>query len=168
LSASAAVAAPQQVASTKSTSGALRSGALHPSAGVRGHAEYRAWLESIWRALPDLHIELDGPVLVTEDRAHAAAPWRLWGTMAGRLDPPGFAPAGQPVELTGVDVWRLQDGRGCRLRVYTDVNAVARQIGAAPTPGTIGERLSVLLQRLVARRMRRRAGSGNGAGSGPS
>jgi hypothetical protein len=62
------------------------------------------------------------------------AAWRLRGTMTDRLDPPGFAPTGQPIELTGVDMWRLRDGQGCRLRVYTDVNAVARQIGAVP-PG---------------------------------
>jgi ketosteroid isomerase-like protein len=130
---------------------------LIPPAGVRGHAAYRDWLEKTWRMLAGLHIELAGPVMATEDGTQAAAPWRLHGTMAGPLDPPGFAPTRQPVELTGVDVWRFRDGYGCHLRVHTDLNAVARQIGALPPPGSAGEHLGVLLQRLAARKMRRRA-----------
>ncbi len=34
---------------------------------------------------------------------------------------------------------------------------VGRQIGAAPEPGTFAERMGVFMQRLAARRMRRRA-----------
>jgi ketosteroid isomerase-like protein len=142
---------------------------LIPQAGVRGHAAYRSWLESTWGMLPDLRIDLAGPVLTTGDGTQAAAPWRLRGTMAGRLDPPGFAPTHMPVELAGIDVWRFRDGHGCQLRVYTDLNTVARQIGALPPQGSTGERLGVLLQRLAARKMRRQAhSSGYTAPSSPS
>jgi SnoaL-like domain len=130
---------------------------LIPPEGVRGRAAYRSWLESTWRMLPDLHIELAGPVLTTSDGTAAAGPWRLCGTMTGRLDPPGFAPTCQPVELNGVDLWRFRGGRGCQLRVYTDLNTVARQIGALPPPGSTGEHLGVLLQHLAARKKRRQA-----------
>ena len=85
---------------------------------MRGHAAYRTWLEKTWQMLLDLHIEPDGPVLAAEDGTRTAAPWRLRGTMAGPLDPPGFAPTHKPIELTGIDVWRFRDVHGCQLRVY--------------------------------------------------
>jgi hypothetical protein len=100
--------------------------------------------------LPDLHIELADPVLATGDGTAAAAPWRPRGIMTGPLNPPGFAPTRRPVQLTGIDLWRFRGSHGCQLRVYTDLNAVAPQIGALPRPGSTGERLGVRLQRLAA------------------
>jgi SnoaL-like domain len=46
-----------------------------------------------------------------------------------------------------------------RERVTLNMNDVGVQMGAAPAPGSRGERLAVAIQRLTARRMRRRVKS---------
>jgi len=77
-----------------------------------------------------------------------------------RIVAPGFAPSGQPIELAGMNLWRFRGGHECQLGACTDLNAVARQIGALPPPGSAGEHLGVLLQRLAARKKRRQAHPG--------
>jgi hypothetical protein len=76
--------------------------------------------------------------------------------MKGELVPPGFAPTGRRIEVCGDDHWEFRGGLLCRCEVLYDLNAVGVQIGAAPAPGTRGEKFAVLRQRLAASRMRRR------------
>jgi hypothetical protein len=79
------------------------------------------------------------------------------GTMTGPIEPPGFAPTGRTMEVEGVDVWRMRDGRIARSRAYYDLDDLARQLGIAPARGSAGEKAVAALQRLQARIMRRRA-----------
>jgi hypothetical protein len=58
--------------------------------------------------------------------------------------------------VSGIDVWEFRDGRVARYWAYYDVTAIARQIGALPPPGSIGERATVMLQRVQAAALRRR------------
>ncbi len=131
-----------------------------PGGRLDGHDALRDWLAAVWRAMPDLIVELDGPLHLAEDGRSVMVAWRGVASMTGPLDPPGFAPTGQRVEMSGVDTHWLEDGRVVRVRTVTDVMAVARQIGAAPEPGTTAERVGVLVQRLAARRLRHRRGRG--------
>jgi len=78
------------------------------------------------------------------------------GMMTGLLDPPGFAPTGRAMEIEGVDLWTMRDGRIARYRAFYDMNEVARQLGIAPASGSRAERAMVWLQRVQARLMRRR------------
>jgi len=78
------------------------------------------------------------------------------GTFSGApIDPPGFAPTGLTMEVTGVDLWEFRDGRLCRYRAFYDMNDLARQLGIVPPPGSRAERGMVALQRLQARLARR-------------
>jgi steroid delta-isomerase-like uncharacterized protein len=146
-----------------------------PDGRARGHDAVRAWLHSVWRAFPDLHFSvLDADdnepmsgLYLSGDRTRVAVPWLGVGTMRGPLDPPGFAPTGRRIEQVGVDLWAFRGGKVCHVRTLTDVLAVARQIGAAPLPGSLSERFGVLLQHLAARRFRRRA-PGRSAHAAPS
>ena len=104
--------------------------------------------------MPDLTFEWDGPLHLAEDGRSVKVAWRGVASMTGPLNPPGYAPTGQRVEMSGVDTLWIKDGRLVRVRSVTDVMAVARQIGAAPEPGTMAERVGVLVQRLAARRLR--------------
>jgi predicted ester cyclase len=121
-----------------------------PGGRLDGHDALRDWLAGTWRAMPDL----DGPLHLAQDGRSVMVAWRGVATMTGPLNPPGFAPTGQRVEMSGVDTHWIRNGRLGRVRTVTDVMAVARQIGAAPEPGTMAERAGVLVQRLAARRLR--------------
>jgi predicted ester cyclase len=125
-----------------------------PGGRLDGHDALREWLAGTWRALPDLTFAWDGPLHLAEDSRSVMAAWRGVATMTGPLDPPGFAPTGQRMEMSGMDTPWFKDGRLVRVRTVTDVMAVARQIGAAPEPGTMAERAGVLVQGLAAWRLR--------------
>ena len=75
--------------------------------------------------------------------------------MTGPMDPPGFAPTGREIEFETAEFWLFADGLLVRETVVVDMLALARQIGAAPQPGSFADRLTVSLQRLAARRARR-------------
>lgn len=124
---------------------------------VRGHADMERFMSALWRAAPDFRFELvEGPYL-SEDGRHAAARVRAGGTMTDAFDPPGFAPTGQPITAEFGGFYELEGERIKRGRIILNMNDVGIQMGAAPAPGSRGERLTVALQRLAARRMRRRA-----------
>jgi predicted ester cyclase len=123
---------------------------------MRGHADVERFITALWRAMPDLRFELvEGPYL-SEDGRHAAARVRAGGTMIGSFDPPGFAPTDSRVTVEFAGFYELEGDRIKRERVILDMNDVGVQSGAAPAPGSRGERLAVAMQHLTARRMRRR------------
>jgi hypothetical protein len=80
------------------------------------------------------------------------------GTMTGPLDPPGFAPTGRSMEVEGVDLWTMRDGRIARYRAFYDLNDLARQLAIAPPAGSRAERAMVRLQRMQAPILRRKKG----------
>lgn len=127
-----------------------------PAGSLVGHDALAQWVYRIWRAMPDLRFEIVDDVHVALDGKSLMVSWRGTGTMTGPLEPPGFAPTNNPVHMAGADTHWFHDGLLTHVRTVTDTTAVARQIGAAPEPGTYAERLGVLMQRLVARRARRR------------
>jgi steroid delta-isomerase-like uncharacterized protein len=125
---------------------------LHGREAVR-----RFHRDIMFRSIPDAHIELiDGPYL-SLDRPGVAMRSRITGTMTGPMDPPGFAPTGQEIEFETAEFWLFADGLLVRETVVVDMLALARQIGAAPQPGGLADRLTVSLQRLAARRARKHA-----------
>jgi steroid delta-isomerase-like uncharacterized protein len=123
----------------------------------RGHDGVRAFFAHLGKAFPELEHKLIDEVCLSTDGKKAAVFLRFSGTMGGALDPPGFAPTGTHGDVVIADFWAFRDGKLCHLRAFTDVNDLARQIGASPSPGSRGERVAVLLQRATARRLRRRA-----------
>ena len=125
---------------------------------MRGHSDVREFLQSIWRALPDLHFHLvDGP-FVMSGAPRACFYWTGTGTFTGPLDPPGFAPTGATIKFDGFDLQEYRDGKVSRLRIVFDMMDVSRQIGLAPKPGTRAEKVAAAAQRLgttVKERVRR-------------
>lgn len=125
---------------------------------AEGREAVHAALDAAFRALPDARLE-DADAFISLDGRRSAVSWRLTGTHLGPLDPPGFAPTGQRIDVVGSEVFEYRDGRIAAATVRWDMADVARQIGAAPPLGSRGERMAVRLQRLTARRMRRSAGA---------
>lgn len=127
---------------------------------ARDPAAARRFLEMSWRASSDLAFEMPRPPARSiEDPNEVILSWRFWGTFDGPLDPPGFAPTGGRIDVTGLDEIRIADeGKIERIRAFYDLSALAMQVGAMPEPNTRMERAGVRMQRLTARLARRRAG----------
>ena len=126
---------------------------------LRGReAVHRFHRDTMFRALPDVRIELvDGPYL-SLDGAGVAARLRISGTMTGPLTPPGFAPTGGPVEFETAEFSHFEGDLLTRHAVVLDMLGLARQIGAVPKAGSLAERVSVWLQHIAARRARSQRG----------
>jgi steroid delta-isomerase-like uncharacterized protein len=123
---------------------------------MRGHSDVREFMESSWRAFPDLRFEIaDGPY-VEADAPKAAFYWKGYATHTGRIDPPGLEPTGKQIEMEGGDFHEYRDGKLVRLRIVFDVADTMRQLGVLPEPDTRGERLIMRLSNLQTRFRRRR------------
>jgi predicted ester cyclase len=120
-------------------------------APLRGREDVRRFhAESMMRALPDVHVEMiDGPYLAL-DRAGVSARLRISGTMTGPLVPPGFAPTNGPLVFETAEFSRFEGGLLSRHTVIIDMLGLARQIGAVPRPGGLGERVGLWGQHLAA------------------
>ncbi len=118
---------------------------------LRGRdAVYRFHHEGMFRALPDVSVTLiDGPYL-SFDRTGIAVRLRMTGTMTGPLTPPGFAPTDGPVAFETAEFSRFADGLLAHHVVVVDRLALATQIGAVPSAGSLGERFGMWGQHLAA------------------
>jgi steroid delta-isomerase-like uncharacterized protein len=115
---------------------------------MRGHADVRAFIDSTWRAMPDLRFEVvDGPYLHPNE-PKAAFYWKGYATHTGRIEPPGLAPTGRRIEMEGGDFHEYRDGKLVRLRIVFDLADTMRQLGVLPEPGSGGERFLMRLKNL--------------------
>jgi steroid delta-isomerase-like uncharacterized protein len=123
---------------------------------ARGVAAVQEFMRAAWLAFPDLRFDETDHPHRTAGGDRVAWRWRMRATMTGPLAPPGFAPTGRAMEIEGVDLWTMRDGRIARYRAFYDMSEVARQLGIAPASGTRAERAMVRLQRVQASLLRRR------------
>ena len=101
-----------------------------------GKAELIAYFRSLWDAFPDFRFEL---LDLVEDDGAAAARWRITGTFAGPGSFQGFEPNGARIDIQGVDVVTLRDGKIVRNEAYADGMTLARQLGTLPAEGSAAE-----------------------------
>jgi steroid delta-isomerase-like uncharacterized protein len=95
----------------------------------------RAYFEELFAAFADLALTVRSMV-AEGDRV--AVHWTATGTMTGPLW--GIEPTGARVELEGLDLLRVEDGRIVRNDAVPDSMSVARQIGLLPPAGSATER----------------------------
>lgn len=119
----------------------------------RGPEGAKAFLTVYRTAFPDLHITIDD---VIADGDQVAMRWTSRGTHRGDLM--GLAPTGQQVEVTGISIDRWENGKLAESWSNWDTIGLMRQLGAAPAPGSLGEKVGIQLQHLSARRQRSKAG----------
>jgi len=129
-----------------------------PEGGHRGPEAIGAWMSAWFKACPDMHLD-EHQRWVSADGSTVATWFTVRGSFSGPLDPPGFAPTNTAIQVAGMDRTEIRDGLVARHQIFYDTTTVARQIGAAPLPGTIGERIAIGLQRWTARGLRRRSTS---------
>jgi glyoxylase-like metal-dependent hydrolase (beta-lactamase superfamily II)/predicted ester cyclase len=80
----------------------------------------REFLRELFEAFPDLEFEI---VRTIADTQSCAVVWVMRGTFVGPGSLSGVAPTGDPVELEGVDVLRIDGGRILANDAYSDTIA---------------------------------------------
>jgi steroid delta-isomerase-like uncharacterized protein len=107
-----------------------------PFGVLRGPGEVRSFFADLFAALPDVETTVDR--VVADERA-VSVQWRMRGTFSGAPFQ-GIDPTGRWVELRGVDVVEVEDGKIVRNTAYYDGMTFAREIGMLPPRDSQAER----------------------------
>jgi predicted ester cyclase len=104
---------------------------LHGVADLVAPEGIREYFSNLFAAVPDFRFEvLD---MVAEDD-QVAVRWRTEGSFSGTGDVLGFAPNGRPIELEGLDILTVEEGKIVSNFAYINGMVFAQQIGALPDP----------------------------------
>lgn len=132
---------------------------------AHGRGEFRAFIETFFRAFPDVHLESPGTLYPALEGTGLALPWRMTGTFTGELalwgrhygsKPSTWAPTGRPIDIDGIDLYEFRDGLISRQTLIYDLYDFSQQIGLLPPRGRKVPAVMLLGQRLIAYRSRRR------------
>jgi steroid delta-isomerase-like uncharacterized protein len=103
--------------------------------------EVVAWFRGFFDAVPDLHMEVEDVAVAGEPgRERVTVRWHITGTFSG-APYLGIQPTGRPLDLRGMDLISIEDGRVAGNNIYYDQLTFARQIGMLPAEGSLGDRL---------------------------
>ena len=120
---------------------------------IRGPEGLKRQISVYRAAFPDVQFTIEDEIAQGDK---VALRWTARGTHRGELM--GLAPTGKAAKVTGITIDKIADGKVVESWVEWDNLGLAQQIGAAPPPGSMGERIGKGVQRLTARRFRRQAG----------
>ena len=109
---------------------------------ARGPAAAREVISTYRGAFPDVRMVIED---VVEQRDRVAIRWTATGTHEGELN--GLHPTGRHVEVTGMTIQRIAGGRVVEAWSNWDTLGLMQQIGAAPSPGGLAEKVTVQLHR---------------------
>jgi len=101
-----------------------------------GKPAVRAFFEELFGALPDGRLDV---VRISGDAEYATVQWRATGRFTGRPFL-GVHATGRPIDLEGVDVMHIVDGRLKDNTIYYDGLKFARQIGLLPIEKTLADK----------------------------
>ena len=103
---------------------------IHVETGLSGGPEdMRQALIAIRRGFPDIHVTIED-IIAEGDQVVVRNTWR--GTHLGEFN--GIAPTGNPVEVTGIVIWRIVDGLIAERRACIDTLSLLQQLGVLPNP----------------------------------
>jgi steroid delta-isomerase-like uncharacterized protein len=97
----------------------------------------RDYFGSMFAAIPDFKIEVDSMVAEGDK---VAVRWQAAGTFDGAQKFQGLVPNGRRVELEGIDLFTVTDGKIVDNQAYTNGMEFARQVGALPPQDSGPER----------------------------
>ena len=132
---------------------------LYGMANLRVPQDLRAFFGELFSAFPDFEMIVQDIVAYGDK---AAVRWKATGTFTGPAKFQGLAATGASIEIEGLDLLTIEDGQILENRAYTDSSELARQLGAMPPQGSVGEKamLGAVNARTAAvaaiRRMRQR------------
>jgi predicted ester cyclase len=119
--------------------------------GLRGPELFKRTVTMYRAAFPDVQIAVDD-VIAADDKV--VLRWHSEGTHRGELE--GLAPTGARGSVTGISIDRWEAGKVVESWSEWDNLGLARQLGAVPQEGSVGEKIGMALQRMTARRMRKK------------
>jgi steroid delta-isomerase-like uncharacterized protein len=102
----------------------------------RGRQEIEQMFREMFAAAPDLETTV---TRIVAGEKEAAVEWRMRGTFNGAPFQ-GIEPTGRPLELRGLDMLEIEDGKIARITSYYDGAEYARQIGMLPPHDSGAER----------------------------
>ena len=111
-------------------------GYLHGIADLRVEDGYREYFGGLFKAFPDFEMEITDMVAYGDK---AAVRWTARGTFTGGKFE-GLSPTGARINMEGCDLLTIQDGLIRENRAYFNATEMARQLGAMPPAGSVGER----------------------------
>jgi steroid delta-isomerase-like uncharacterized protein len=121
---------------------------------LRGPELLRQTVQLYRNAFPDVRMTIE-EVIAAGDKV--VLRWRAEGTHRGELE--GMAPTGARASVTGISIDQWRDGKVVESWTQWDNLGMARQLGAAPPEGGMGEKLGIAVQRVAARRLRKKHGA---------
>jgi steroid delta-isomerase-like uncharacterized protein len=97
-----------------------------------GREGFKEYGKGLYTAFPDLRISHD--LMVTDENGpYQMIYWTFEGT---HLGPMGFVPpTGKKVSISGIDVFRIADGKIRELYLAQDAFALMQQLGVIPSQG---------------------------------
>jgi steroid delta-isomerase-like uncharacterized protein len=106
-----------------------------PLAVLRGHSEISAFFRELFAAVPDLETTV---TRVVAGEHEAAVEWRMTGHFSGEPFQGVDAP-GKWLDVRGVDLLQVEDGKIVAITGYYDGMDFARQIGLMPAQDSSAE-----------------------------
>jgi steroid delta-isomerase-like uncharacterized protein len=99
---------------------------------LRGHDELRDYLRSMFAGMPDARTTI---TRLVAGESSCAVEFRIEATLEGAPFM-GIEPSGKRVEIRGMDLFELEDGKLVSNTSYFDSMSIARQIGMLPPDGS--------------------------------
>ena len=102
----------------------------NPDGAIGGVEDVRFHLEALRRAFPDVTFTVEDMVESGDD---ILVRWSARLTHTG--DYFGIPPTGKAATITGMNYWRMKDGKAVEGWVNRDDLGLLQQLGVVPTPG---------------------------------
>ena len=102
---------------------------MHSVSGDRNLEQYKQLCQEYFTAFPDLHITSDD--LVAEGDK-VAKRWTVTSTHKGEFM--GIPATGNHIRVTGIEIFRIKDGKIVELWVNMDNLGMMQQLGVIPRP----------------------------------
>lgn len=112
-------------------------GNIHGIADLKPPEDYRRWFGGFFSAFPDLAFEV---LSITAEGEQAAVRWRATGTFNGTSQFEGLEPNGRTIDIQGIDLLTVREGKLVQLHAYSNSVELMRQLGALPDSGSPQER----------------------------
>ncbi len=101
---------------------------IHQTTGDMTYEQYIQYVAGMFSAFPDTKFTIEDMV-AEDDKVAARVTWR--GTHQGELR--GIPPTGKNINVPGVSIYRIADGKFAEVFSFTDTLGMMQQLGVIPT-----------------------------------